>query len=155
MKILLKMPFMIVWTGSGILPFMGQQSDSDSDKSNVMNKKGKKLNLGHLLHTRSEETIDLESAAVRFAFDLSLTLSLCWPIKGRNPDPVQTIINGIFNRIFNIYHQKLFQPRNMHKIQLSALIHVKNHLEINLRMSKLLKWLFLLCYVRNVLSGKY
>ena len=40
----------------------------------------------------------------------------CHFFMGLRMDPIQTIVNGIFNKIFNIYYQKLLHPSNMCRI---------------------------------------
>ena len=44
---------------------------------------------------------------------------------------IPTFVNGIWNKNFNIYFQKLFPASNMIRIQLSTIETVKNHPEEN------------------------
>ena len=54
-------------------------------------------------------------------------------------DPVQTTVNGIFNKNFNICYQEVLSRSNMCRLQLPTSIFVENYPDGSLRKSRLLK----------------
>ena len=52
------------------------------------------------------------------------------------------IVNGIFNKSFNIYHQEVLSPSNMRRIYLSTSMYVMGHPDKSFRKLRSLKRLF-------------